>query len=99
MLDRMSIGKTNSVTKVHIILYHYLFSSAIACRTSLESINSIWVDRGKIPFNAKEHQKKYPKNIAIVTQGNTRSTASTTAQGCKVLKRTGLGATNGPLLL
>ena len=78
---------------------HNLFSSAITCRTGLESMNSILVDVGEIPIKAKEHKKKYPTNIALVTQGTTRSTASTTPQGCNVLKRTGLGATNGPLLL
>ena len=41
-------------------------------------MKSILVDVGEIPFKAKEHQKKYPTNITIVTQGTTRSNASTT---------------------
>ena len=32
-------------------------------------MKSILVDIREIPFKAKEHQKKYPTNIAIVTQG------------------------------
>ena len=41
-------------------------------------MNSIMIEIGEIPFKAKEHQKKYQTNIAIVTQGTTRYNASAT---------------------